>query len=88
MTTNNDHIQVACTGSEVDFLQCPFNGWGMDDCGHSEDVYVCCRECSASIPSSPPRGGDEIEHEEAWQPVAIPMQQTLVLINCMCIAKP
>ena len=29
-------------GSELDVTQCPFNGWGLEDCDHSEDVGVCC----------------------------------------------
>ena len=33
---------VQCTGSESRLADCPFGGWGLHNCRHSEDVGVSC----------------------------------------------
>ena len=33
---------VYCTGDETQLSQCPHEGWGINNCGHSEDAGVIC----------------------------------------------
>ena len=35
---------VACTGKELSLFDCPFPGFGNENCGHSEDAGVICEE--------------------------------------------
>lgn len=34
--------EVLCTGRENDLDECIFLGWGIHNCGHSEDASVRC----------------------------------------------
>lgn len=34
--------EVSCTGEENEIYMCYFNGWGVTDCTHSEDIGVLC----------------------------------------------
>ncbi|MEQ2195961.1 hypothetical protein XENOCAPTIV_021137, partial [Xenoophorus captivus] len=33
---------IACTGNEISLFHCTFAGWGVHNCGHSEDAGVRC----------------------------------------------
>ena len=33
---------VDCTGTETEITDCTFNGWGIHNCRHREDVGVNC----------------------------------------------
>ena len=35
--------EVICTGTEASLAECPFDDWGMHNCGHAEDAGVICR---------------------------------------------
>lgn len=35
---------IDCFGNETDIAQCKFNGWGVNNCVHSEDVAVRCNK--------------------------------------------
>lgn len=33
---------VDCDSDSTNFLECAHEGWGEEDCGHSEDVLLTC----------------------------------------------
>ena len=34
--------EVTCTGTECSVESCTHAGWGMENCGHTEDVAIKC----------------------------------------------
>ena len=43
---------VQCAGSESRLADCPFGGWGLHNCRHSEDVGVSCDAAGMSLASA------------------------------------
>jgi len=45
-TSDNDQLiwldDVVCNGNEAKLWDCPHNGWGIENCGHHEDVNLVC----------------------------------------------
>ena len=39
--TNLDN--VICKTNTTNFLECPHNSWGNENCGHSEDILLTCK---------------------------------------------
>ncbi|KAK3088064.1 hypothetical protein FSP39_014197 [Pinctada imbricata] len=46
---------LRCDGSEANITQCVFNGWGVTDCTHAEDIGVICAASGVTpTPTGPP----------------------------------
>ncbi|XP_069120538.1 scavenger receptor cysteine-rich domain-containing protein DMBT1-like [Argopecten irradians] len=70
---------LACSGNESALSECPFNGWGNQNCRHTEDVGIECEreEVTTPLPQQPAAlrlvGGStkssgrlEVYHDGVW----------------------
>ncbi|KAL5516413.1 hypothetical protein EMCRGX_G001728 [Ephydatia muelleri] len=61
---------VACNGSESFLDRCPFNGWGIHDCGHYKDAGVVCQGAPLHVRlvggSTPNSGRVEVQYNGVW----------------------
>jgi len=44
---------IHCQGDETSLTACKHNGWGSEDCDHSEDVSIACYSSAGRVLSSP-----------------------------------
>ncbi|XP_033749249.1 scavenger receptor cysteine-rich type 1 protein M130-like [Pecten maximus] len=56
---------LACHGSETDLASCTFNGWGVHNCQHSQDVAVSC-DLPIRLSQSEYQGRIEVFHNGVW----------------------
>ena len=57
---------VRCSGTETSLLNCRSRGWGIHNCGHSEDVAVSCYNEVRLVGASGSRGRLEVYRNGIW----------------------
>ncbi|XP_021378643.1 deleted in malignant brain tumors 1 protein-like [Mizuhopecten yessoensis] len=56
---------LRCTGNETDIADCQFDGWGKNDCSHSEDAGVQCSELHLRLVGSTVRYEGRLEGQNS-----------------------
>ncbi|XP_067678781.1 deleted in malignant brain tumors 1 protein-like [Haliotis asinina] len=59
---------VSCSGSESSLVSCSHNPWGVNNCGHSEDVGIICDPSDMTMKLTPgyKRGLLQVLHSGSW----------------------
>ena len=58
---------LECVGTELALSDCPFNGWGDNNCAHWADAGVACQGPPGAAPPPAPRTGDRAPRPGAWE---------------------
>ncbi|XP_033729573.1 deleted in malignant brain tumors 1 protein-like [Pecten maximus] len=57
---------VNCSGIENSLIDCPFAGWGQNDCSHDQDAGVICTNVRIVNGSMPLQGRVEVYKHGEW----------------------
>ncbi|XP_046551066.1 deleted in malignant brain tumors 1 protein-like [Haliotis rubra] len=59
---------VSCSGSESSLASCSHNSWGVNNCGHSEDVGIICDPSDITMKLTPSykKGLLQVSHSGVW----------------------
>ena len=74
---------VTCSGSEARLAACPFSGWGLHNCRHSEDVGVSCgAEAANSLEHATLTGTTlTLDYERPLDDGSVPSPRDFVVVS-------
>nr|XP_055046940.1 deleted in malignant brain tumors 1 protein-like [Misgurnus anguillicaudatus] len=58
--------EVQCTGSELSLKKCRFNGWALNNCNHSSDAGIICRDVRLVNGADVCSGRVEVLNNNQW----------------------